>query len=425
MRNVSRREMLAVAAAMTTPVGPAFAQETGMLRVTAASSDLSAMWRELIKAFEERHPGIRVRFENATRNYDDLVQATLRDAVTSSLADVSFQGANRIRVLADRNLAVPLDSFLEADQSASRKALSPSVSAIGKVNDKTLALGFGVAVPLVFYNLDLVRRAGLGPVPQEPAAWDAIIRIAEGVQRLGDDKLGAVFQYDSADWLWIALVESQGGRMMDPQERRVAFGDERGLRALQILERFGRAGQSRADMSRDQARQLFASGNLGLIIDSNSNLPAFERASAGKFELGVGRFPLPDPDGRLPAAGSVAMMLATSPTQQKLSWEFLKFVAGPEGQRVVGTASGWLPANEFAIRDPRVLGQFYETRPLTRPGLDQVPLLNGWYAFPGENAIKITKTLVDHMRTVVTLKQAPEQALSAMERDVAALLPNA
>jgi multiple sugar transport system substrate-binding protein len=398
------------------------AQESCKLRVTAASSDLNAMWRELVKAFEETYPNISVDFDNSTRSYDDLVQATLRAAIANSLPDVSFQGANRIRIFVDRGLAIPLGPFLDSDNSPTRRALSPSVSSVGRFRSETYALGVGVAVPLVFYNLDLIQRVGVsGP----PADWNGILDAANKVQELGQSRLGAYFQYDSADWLLIALIESQGGRMMSTDERKVAFDGPEGLKALRILEAFGRAGQAEVDMSRDQAREMFAAGRMGAIIDSVSNLTSFEKASAGNFTLATGPFPVPGPNAHLPAAGSVSMMFATDPNQQKLAWEFLKFASGPAGQKVIGTRSGWLPANDLAIRDPQILGAYYESHPRFAPALSAVPQLDGWYAFPGENAVKITKTLVDQMRDVVTLKVKPDAALAKMARDVAVLLPPA
>jgi multiple sugar transport system substrate-binding protein len=41
------------------------------------------------------------------------------------------------------------------------------------------------------------------------------------------------------------------------------------------------------------------------------------------------------------------------------------------------------------------------------------------YAFPGDNGLKITDVIKDHLQTVAS----PEQALGAMTTDVQALLP--
>ncbi|MDE4615960.1 ABC transporter substrate-binding protein [Sinorhizobium meliloti] len=420
----SRRKFLAMpvaAAFLSLPMNIASANEVGKIRVTAASSDLNAMWVELAKEFERTHPGIKVELDNSNRSYDDLVQATLRDALTNSLPDVSFQGANRLRTYTDRNLAAPLGQFLDNDTSDGRKALSPAVAEIGAFKGDTYALGFGVAVPTVFYNLDLIAKAG-GDPRNPPSTWDDILNLGKKITGLGDGNVGIVFQYDSADFFWDALLFSQGVGMMNADETKVTFDGPEGLKALEIIKAIGESGQAAVDMSKDQARAAFAAGKVGIIFDSNSNLPRFEEASAGHFHMEIGGFPLLSPEGKLPAAGSIAMMFATDPSQQKLAWEFLKFAAGPIGQKIVATKSGWLPANEYALRDSKELQDHFARNPHYKPTLDQVAALKGWYAFPGENALKVTQTIVDGMRAVITLKASPEDALADMSAKARKLL---
>ncbi|WP_342734145.1 extracellular solute-binding protein [Bradyrhizobium sp. B117] len=402
-------------------MSPAKAEDGRTLRVTAASSDLNAMWVELARTFENEHPGVKVELDNSTRGYDDLVQATLRASLTGSLPDVSFQGANRLRIYTDRNLAVPLGQFLNTDTSDSRKALSPAVEKIGASKGDSYALGFGVAEPVVFYNLDLLARVG-GDPSHLPTTWDEIIRLGSSITKLGEGNVGLIFQYNSEDFFWDALLFSQNAAMMNSDESRIAFDGPEGLKALEIIKRIGESGQASVDMSKDQARSLFAAGKVGIIFDSNSNQLRFEEDSKDKFRLAVGRFPLMAPNGTLPAAGSIAMMFATKPEQQKLAWEFMKFASGPTGQKIVALKSGWLPANEFATRDSTELSGHFAKNTNYKASLDQLPILRGWYAFPGENAPKVTKVIVDAMRSVITLQKPPEAGLQAMATQARKLL---
>lgn len=411
----------AIAALVTTSMDSSHAAENRKLRVTAASSDLHDMWVDLARTFENEHPYVKVELDNSNRNYDDLVQATLRASLTRLLPDVSFQGANSLRIFTDRNLAVPLNRFLTADQSNYKKALSPAVTAIGAFKGDTYALGFGVAEPVVFYNLDLLTKGG-GDPGNLPNNWDDIIKLGNNITKLGDNNLGIVFQYDSADFFWDALLFSQGVGMMNADESNIAFDGPEGLKALQIIKRIGEAGQAGVDMSRDQARSLFAAGKVGIIFDSNSNLPRFEEASKGKFQLAVGKFPMLKQEGMLPAAGAISIMFATEPKQQELAWEFMKFVTGPVGQTIVAKKSGWLPANDYAIRDSKELSSYFATNPNYKASLEQLPILRGWYAFPGENSLKVTKTIVDVMRSVITLRKSPEDGLAEMSSQTRKLL---
>ncbi|MGY3131170.1 multiple sugar transport system substrate-binding protein [Bradyrhizobium sp. USDA 4501] len=418
-------KMIVVASLATALVGaiasPANAEDGRTLRVTAASSDLNAMWVELARTFEREQPGVKVELDNSNRGYDDLVQATLRASLTGSLPDVSFQGANRLRIYTDRNLAVPLNRFLDADAGDARNALSPAVTKIGASKGDTYALGFGVAEPVVFYNVDLLAKAG-GDPSHLPTGWDEIIRLGSSITKLGEGNVGLIFQYDSEDFFWDALLFSQNAAMMNSDESKITFDGPEGLKALEIIKRIGQSGQAAVDMSKDQARALFAAGKVGIIFDSNSNQLRFEEDSRNKFKMAVGRFPLMAHNGTLPAAGSIAMMFATKPEQQKLAWEFMKFASGPAGQKIVALKSGWLPANDFATRDSRELSDHFAQNANYKASLDQLPILQGWYAFPGESAAKVTKVIVDGMRSVITLQRPPEAGLEAMASQARKLL---
>ncbi|RVP44871.1 extracellular solute-binding protein [Sinorhizobium medicae] len=417
----TKSAILAAFATAALSIGTAAAQQNGKIRVTAGSSDLNAMWVELANTYEELNPGITVVLDNSSRSYDDLVQATLRDAITNSLPDVSFQGANRLRTFTDRGLAVPLNQFLNDDVSGSRQALAPGVAAIGAFKGETYALGFGVAVPTVFYNLDLVVQAG-GDPKNPPATFDEIIEIGRRITDLQEGNVGVVYQSNANDFFWQAIMFSQGASMMNADETKIDFDSPEGLKALNIIRKIGGSGQAAHQMSQDQARAAFAAGKVGIIFDSNSNLPRFEDASEGQFELAVGGFPLLSQRAQLPAAGSVAMMFATDPEQQKLAWDFMKFAAGPAGQSIVARKSGWLPANEYALRASEELAEHFAQNPYYEPMLKQVPLLRVWYSFPGENALKVTKVLVDGVTSVMTQTASPEDALSTMSHETRTLL---
>jgi multiple sugar transport system substrate-binding protein len=53
----------------------------------------------------------------------------------------------------------------------------------------------------------------------------------------------------------------------------------------------------------------------------------------------------------------------------------------------------------------------------------QLNVLTGWYAFPGQNALRITDTINDHLQTVVNKSREPEAVLTSMAQAVQGLLP--
>ncbi len=70
-----------------------------------------------------------------------------------------------------------------------------------------------------------------------------------------------------------------------------------------------------------------------------------------------------------------------------------------------------------------MLKGFYAQNPNHLISIGQQDVISGWYAFPGQNAIKITDTINDHLQTVVNKSKEPQAALAQMAKDVEALLP--
>jgi multiple sugar transport system substrate-binding protein len=85
-------------------------------------------------------------------------------------------------------------------------------------------------------------------------------------------------------------------------------------------------------------------------------------------------------------------------------------------------ATGYFPANTIPANDPDMLKPFYAQNPNHLIAVKQLPVLTGWYAFPGENGLKITDVIKDRLQTVVSKEAQPEVALADMSKAVQALL---
>ncbi|MBC7136519.1 MAG: extracellular solute-binding protein, partial [Oceanibaculum nanhaiense] len=177
-------------------------------------------------------------------------------------------------------------------------------------------------------------------------------------------------------------------------------------------------------LSQADARATFAAGKTGVHITSTSDLAKTTGMIGGKFKLKTHVFPDVKPgSGRLPAGGNVAMIVSTDKAKQKAAWEFIKFATGPLGASIMAKTTGYMPPNKVA--NDVYLKDFYVQNPNNYTAVKQLPILTKWYAFPGENGLKITDVIKDHMNSIVTRSRSsePEKVLEDMTRDVQKLLP--
>jgi multiple sugar transport system substrate-binding protein len=248
--------------------------------------------------------------------------------------------------------------------------------------------------------------------------------LAAKIKALGGDTNGATIAWDiTGNWLWQAPVFSQGGSMLNTNETKVAFDGPEGQFAMATLARFVTDAKM-PNLSQPEMRSAFAAGKTSIHVTSTSDLAKVTDMVGGKFALKTYPFPQVKPEtGRLPAGGNVGMIVATDPAKQKAAWEVLKFWHGPMGAAIVARTTGYMPpnrkANEVYLKD------FYAQNPNNYTAVSQLSLLTKWYAFPGENGLKITDVIKDHLQSVMNGQRAaePQAVLKDMTRDVQKLLP--
>lgn len=159
---------------------------------------------QLEQEFEALHPDIDVTFRAPYEDYEDGTQKVLREAITRQLPDISFQGLNRVRPLVERDIAVSLEPFIAAESDFDKAGYHQAMLDIGTFNGQVHALPFAVSLPIAYYNMDLVRRAGWDE-NRLPETWDEVIELSRRIDALDEDTTGMVYGWQiTGNWLWQA-----------------------------------------------------------------------------------------------------------------------------------------------------------------------------------------------------------------------------
>ena len=141
------------------------------LTVHYAQPELWRVIHEKVAArFEEENPGVKVVFPAPSPNYNEGIQLILRGAITNSNPDVSYQGLNHMRVIAAREIAVPLTDFVAGEEDWEARGYHQAFMDLGTADGVLYGMAFGVSTPLIYYNGDLVRQAG-GSINNLPTTW--------------------------------------------------------------------------------------------------------------------------------------------------------------------------------------------------------------------------------------------------------------
>jgi multiple sugar transport system substrate-binding protein len=412
---------VALTGAMAAPV--AYAQEV-TLDVLYAFPAFAKFHEPIAQEFMKRHPDIKIAFRAPATTYDDGHQAMMRQAVTNQLPDVYYSGFHLLselaRTLAKRNQIVDLGPLLAAESKDFRdKNYSPKIVNLGKVDGKLYGLPFNASSPIMYYNAELVKKAG-GDPDHMPDTWDGIQALAAKIRSA--DVAGLAYNvHDWPDvWLYHAMITQAGGTVVDGAKVPLG-GPDLGVKVLERFRRFvAEDGMPLIDW--DQSRQQFIAGKIGIFFDTPARLRQVTDLIGDKFTLRTAIFPIDNKaKGGLPTGGNAALITSRDPKKQKAAWEFLKFVTGPEAQKIVVETTGYLPTN-LRASGPEFLGPFYDKNPNFRTVSLQVERSVPWQGYPGGNSVKTWRAQREIIIAVMRGELAPKAGYDKLMKETAALV---
>ena len=372
---------------------------------------------QLADAFMAKNPDIKIVIDGPAEGYEDGVQRLLRESVAGTAPDVAYVGLNLWRVLEDRGLAQPLDSYV----GGLEQGYTPALLSLGRFQNTQYALATSASTLVMYVNPTLVEQAG-GTMDDFPTTFDGVIELAAKIDALGDGIDGVWIS--PHDWRYQSLLGSFGGRPMNPDETDITFDSPEGIAAAGMYQRFAREAGMQT-YSENDARQTFPAGTLGIMFESSSLQKRFTEGAGDKFDLTVKPLPIATEDTSkvyFPTGGSAIVMLTKDEAKQKAAWEYIAFVTGPEGQKIIVENTGYAPANALVIEDKSHLGDFYVENPNSLVAHTQVANYAGpWYAFPGAEGVAATDLIAASL-VEVTEGADPEATIKDLAETLRELL---
>lgn len=386
----------------------------------AYSSVFDPTMEQIMAAFSKAHPEIEVKFRATYEDYEDATNTILREAVANTLPDVSFQALNRQAILVERGIAKPLDPYIAAEPGFYAAGYHKAMLDLSTFGGQVYGLPFSVSTPIGFYNMDILRAAGVETVP---TTWDEVISACRAVNAKGDHD-ALFWHWDiSGNWLLQAAMWSQGVPMI--QDGKLNMDNPEGLRALETAKAIFHDCAMKSVSGGDASKQ-FAAGDLGMFFSSTAYVGFVDRSKTGDWDFVTGPYPGIDTAPKaLPAGGNSAMLTSGSsdPEVLRAAWDFIKFTTSGEGAAAVALTTGYIPPNKAA--NDLLMDRFYAQNPNKMTAVTQLPLLSEWFAYPGDNGLAVTQAIEDGMESILVGDADDMEALrDEMVAEVNALLPH-
>jgi multiple sugar transport system substrate-binding protein len=378
--------------------------------------------KKLIAEFMAANPNITVEgvpysSADASRIQADLAAGLPVDLVQTVFSDLDFAVENFG--------AKALEDLVPADELAAHfEGMSPNGLKLGVLNGKTYGLAYTFSTPVLFYNADLFRAAGLDP-DQPPKTWDAVktaaLTIKEKTGAMGFT--GGIIGPGAADWLFQGVVRSNNGEVISRDRKTLKFAEPEAVEAVQMLRDLADAG-AYENMDFNGALENMAAGKLAMYLQTSALQAGLVAGAKDKYELRASTMPsFGDKPTRPNNSGSALTIHTADPIKQRAAWELMKFLTSKHGYTVITSEIGYLPLRTDIVTGPQYLAGWVAEHPLVQPNLEQLSRLEPWDPMPGPNYRQIVKTMMDAVEMAVFGGADVQPTLADAAANAQALMP--
>ncbi|MGY9048740.1 sugar ABC transporter substrate-binding protein [Puniceibacterium antarcticum] len=385
----------------------------------AYSATFDPTFERMMQGFSKAHPDIQVTFRATYENYEDATNTVLREAVANTLPDVSFQALNRQALLVERGIAKPLDPYIAREADFETDGYHKAMLDLSTFDGAIYGLPFSVSTPISFYNMDILRAAGVETLP---STWDEVIAACNRI-KVNTDKEPLYWEWNiSGNWLLQAAMWSQGVPMI--KDGKLNMDNPEGLKALETAKAIFQDCGMKNVVGGDAAKSL-AAGDLAMFFSSTAYVGFVDRSKIGDWEFVTAPYPgINGAPQALPAGGNSSMLTSGSddPEVLEAAWQFIKFATSGEGAAAVALTTGYVPPNKVA--NALLMEDFYTKNANKLTAVNQLPLLSEWFAYPGDNGLAVTQVIEDHLESIfVGDAHNMEELRDDLVEEVNALLP--
>src|SRR2546428_9967324 len=286
--------------------------------------------------------------------YDDLL-SKLNTALASNAAPALVQVYDiGQRYMYDSGQVVPMQAFIDRDKF-NPSDFEPAVINYYKYQDKLQSMPFNASAPILYYNKDAFKEAGLDPA-KPPVTFTEIADAAKKLTK--KDASGATVRFGFGPsiygWLFEQLMATSGalyadnGNGRDNRATKVVYNSAAGKAILDWWKAGVDGGYFyNPGIDNDGAANAFNAQKTAMYIESIARLRGHITTIAGKFELGAGLYPRPDSKpatgGNIIGGASLYIMTSRPPAEQQAAWEFVKYAMTPAAPEHRPAAPGHHP----------------------------------------------------------------------------------
>lgn len=385
--------------------------------------ELGKTVNSLVDRFNQSHSDVKI-VPVYKGNYDQNLAAGIaafRSGNPPAILQVYEVGT--ATMMASKAIMPVYQVFQQAGIPSDEKAFVPSIC--GYYSDsKTghlLSQPFNSSTPVLYYNKDAFKKAGLNP-EQPPKTWQQLATDAAKLRAAGmkcgytSGWQGWVQLENFSAWNGLPFATKNNG--FDGMDAVLEFNKPVQVRHIQMLENMLKKGDFSYYGRKDEATPKFYNGDCAMLTTSSGSLANIRQYA--KFNFGVAMMPYDAdvkgaPQNAIIGGASLWVMKGKDAATYKGVAEFLQFLTSPKIAAEWHQKTGYLPITTAAYELTKQQG-FYAKNPgadiATRQMLNKPPLPFTKGIRLG-NMPQIRAVMDEELESVWTGKKTPQQALDS------------
>jgi len=368
---------------------------------------------DLLREFEQRHPGLIVREELLPSSSDRQHQYYAMN-LDGGQAPFDLLGVDTIWVqeFAKARWLASLDAFLPPVE---REQFFPGPIQAAIFEGHLFAIPWYIDAGVLYYRRDLLDRYGIAP----PKTWPDLVQAARLVLDGEKDPGLAGFvwqgkQYEGLVCVALEILRSNGSDLWEGDRTRA----EAGLQFLRETVAEYRITPVSVGMADEEStRQVFGSGRALFMRNWPYAWPLFQReGSVVKGRVGIA--PLPSFPGypSAPTLGGWMLAMPSGTSHPHETGELIRFLTSPDAQRRIALEIGYNPTRRALYSDASLV----ESRPLLN---DLYPIFLEARPRPiTPYYLLLSQALQPEVSAVVVGRKTAGEALDAVRRQLTRIL---
>ncbi len=247
------------------------------------------------------------------------------------------------RLMQQQKIAVTWGDFLE------------TITGYYSKDGRLYSMPFNVSTPILYYNKDVFKKAGLGDTP--PVTWPDVEAASRKILAAGAAKCG--FTTPSPSWTMLENTFAWHDQPFATNQNGYAGLDTKllinsafGLMHVEALVRWQKEHIFAYGGREGQPNSKFFDGDCAMVVQSSAFIGAFKKSLP--FDWGTGPLPHWGPPyskaNTILGGATLWVLRGREPADDKGVAQFLKFITEPRQQMWWTATTGYVPITKTAVK---------------------------------------------------------------------------